>query len=401
MGGRSMRTIRSSYNFSKVGIDIDYESESVIDVHLHELASKSPPVVSSDSFVHDLDLSIDFSSSAYMSDVSGELQRLANLNYFLPTQQQELYTDNEPCVGFLERENFSTEIIESISPEDLQPTVKMCVDSLSSNSLAVKRSAAAKLRLLAKNRSDNRALIGREPGAIQALITLVKSTDPQTQEHAVTALLNLSLLHENKPLIVGAVKSLIYVVKTGTQVAKQNGACALLSLAFLAAIEEGKETIVEQGGIQALLLLLLLIQPSSSSSLLKELAVITLLALLSSDKNDDARRIAGLMLGAIPALETLAQSTTTTPRAKLKAAKLLGYLKEQQQPTSSSSSSTSNGGLAVVIVVRGQQVIPTTTAADAVWSFVEGGVWRMAMCPEWSTCDRYPKGGHMRSPSET
>ncbi|GJY38011.1 U-box domain-containing protein 4 [Tanacetum coccineum] len=427
MGGRSMRTIRSGYSFSKVGIDIGYESESMIDVHLHELASKSPPVVSSASLDHDLDFSIDFSSSAYMSDVSGELQRLASLDHFLPTQQQELYTDDEPCEGFLERESFSTEIIESISPEDLQPMVKICVDSLSSNSLAVKRSAAAKLRLLAKNRSDNRALIGREPGAIQALITLVKSTDPQTQEHAVTALLNLSLLHENKPFIAGAVKSLIYVMKTGTQVSKQNGACALLSLALsneeykasigasgaipplvsllvnassvrgkkdalttlyklcsiktnkkralaaglvkplvdlvakgatkedddddettgmaekamvvlnsLTAIDEGKEAIVEQGGIKALLLLLL-IQPSSASSLLKELAVITLLALLSSHKNDDARRIAGLMLGAIPALETLAQSTTTTPRAKLKAAKLLGYLKEQQHPTSSSS----------------------------------------------------------------
>ncbi|GKG01640.1 hypothetical protein Tco_0306345, partial [Tanacetum coccineum] len=58
MGGRSMRTIRSSYSFSKVGIDIGYESESVIDVHLHELASKSPPVVSSASLDHDLDFSI-------------------------------------------------------------------------------------------------------------------------------------------------------------------------------------------------------------------------------------------------------------------------------------------------------------------------------------------------------
>lgn len=426
MGGRSMRTIRSRYSFSKVSID--YESESVIDVHLHELASKSPPVVSS-SFDHDLDLSMDFSSSVYMSDMSGELQRLANLN---DPQQQQLHTtnnevDEEPCEGFLKRESFSTEIIESISPEDLQPTVKMCVDSLSSTSLAVKKSAAAKLRFLAKNRSDNRALIGREPGAIQALITLLRSTDPQTQEHAVTALLNLSLFHDNKPLIAGAVKSLIYVVKTGTQVSKQNGACTLLSLALfneeykasigasgaipplvsllvnassvrgkkdalttlyklcsiktnkkralaaglvkplvdlvtkgatkeddddetmgmaekalvvlnsLAAIEEGREAIVEHGGIKALLLLLV-----QSSSLLKELVVITLLALLSSHKNDDTRRIAGLMLGAIPALVTLSQSTTTTPRAKHKAEKLLGNLMEQHHPTSSSSSSSPN-----------------------------------------------------------
>ena len=108
--------------------------------------------------------------------------------------------DDQPCEGFLKRENFSTKIIESISPEDLQPAVKMCVDSLCSTSLAVKKSAAAKLRFLAKNQFDNRALIGREPGAIQALITLLRSTDPQTQEHAITTLLNLSLFHDNKPL---------------------------------------------------------------------------------------------------------------------------------------------------------------------------------------------------------
>ncbi|MED6184332.1 hypothetical protein PIB30_046428 [Stylosanthes scabra] len=52
---------------------------------------------------------------------------------------------------FLQRENFSTEIIENILPEDLQPTVKLCID--------VKRLAAAKLRLLAKNRADNIVLI--------------------------------------------------------------------------------------------------------------------------------------------------------------------------------------------------------------------------------------------------
>ena len=65
----------------------------------------------------------------------------------------------KPCMGFLQRENFSTEIIESISPEDLQPMVKICIDGLQSLSIAVKRSAAAKFRLLGKNRADNRALI--------------------------------------------------------------------------------------------------------------------------------------------------------------------------------------------------------------------------------------------------
>ena len=113
-------------------------------------------------------------------------------------------------------------IIENISPEDLQPTVKICIVSLGSSSVSVKRSAAAKLRMLAKNRSENRALIG-ESGAVPALTPFLRCSNPWTQEHAVTALLNLSIYDENKPLIsgVGAVKSLIYVLITGTEVSDE------------------------------------------------------------------------------------------------------------------------------------------------------------------------------------
>ncbi|KAG4923973.1 hypothetical protein GYH30_049542 [Glycine max] len=76
---------------------------------------------------------------------------------------------------------------------------------------------------LAKKRADNRALIG-ESGAVATLIPLLWYSDLWTQEHAVTALLNLSLLEENKALITnaGAVKSLIYVLKRGTKTSKQN-----------------------------------------------------------------------------------------------------------------------------------------------------------------------------------
>ena len=114
--------------------------------------------LSSDDF---LEISQAFSDfSAYSSDISGELQRLAcfpeELKEGDSDKNREEKSELEPCEGFLQRESFSTEIIEIISPEDLQPTVKICVDSLRSSSVAMKRSAAAKLRLLAKNRSDNR-----------------------------------------------------------------------------------------------------------------------------------------------------------------------------------------------------------------------------------------------------
>ncbi|KAK4360087.1 hypothetical protein RND71_022316 [Anisodus tanguticus] len=254
--GRSMRTIRST----------DYSSDSIIDIRLNELAKKPQGIHQSSNEEEDistfLQLSQTFSdfSSACSSDISGELHRLANVpdpGLTRPGPEPEPEPEPEPCLGFLDREKFSTEIIESISPEDLLPTVKLCVDSLRSPSLAVKRSATAKLRLLAKNRADNRALIG-ESGAINSLIPLLKCTDSGTQEHAVTALLNLSLHEPNKALILndtGVIKLLIYVLKTGTDTSKQNAACALLSLALVD--DEKKVSIGSCGAIPPLVCLLI------------------------------------------------------------------------------------------------------------------------------------------------
>ncbi|KAL1194675.1 U-box domain-containing protein 4 [Cardamine amara subsp. amara] len=434
--GRSMRTVRSNFYqsgdqscsfVSSIGDKSEYASEfltdSVIDMRLGELALKNSNSLNSDASSAKeeafLDISQAFSDfSACSSDISGELQRLA----CLPSpdvERKESIGDNEavqdpelerePCLGFLQRENFSTEIIESISPEDLQPTVKLCIDGLRSSSVAIKRSAAAKLRLLAKNRADNRVLIG-ESGAIQALIPLLRCNDPWTQEHAVTALLNLSLHDQNKTIIAagGAIKSLVWVLKTGTETSKQNAACALLSLALveenkgsigacgaipplvslllngscrgkkdalttlyklctlqqnkeravtagavkplvdlvaeegtgmaekamvvlssLAAIDEGKEAIVEEGGIAALVEA---IEDGSVKG--KEFAILTLLQLCS-----DSVRNRGLLVreGAIPPLVGLSQSGAVSVRAKRKAERLLGYLREPRNEGCSSS----------------------------------------------------------------
>ncbi|KAA8519175.1 hypothetical protein F0562_013431 [Nyssa sinensis] len=397
--GRSMRTIRSNlyqsdHSCSFTGPTTAERSacvsenltDSVIDLRLGELASRNNKSVKSSSSEDDFfELSQAFSDfSACSSDISGELQRLATLPTSENASDPNTEPEPEPCTGFLQRESFSTEIIESISPEDLQPTVKICVDGLQSPSVAVKRSAAAKLRLLAKNR------------------------DPWTQEHAVTALLNLSLDEGNKSLITnaGAIKSLIYVLKTGTETSKQNAACALLSLSLiddnkisigacgaipplvsllingsnrgkkdalttlyklcsvklnkeravsagavkplvalvseqgtglaekamvilssLAAIQEGKAAIVEEGGIPALVEA---IEDGSVKG--KEFAVLTLLQLCS-----DCMRNRGLLVreGGIPPLVALSQ--TGSARAKHKAETLLGYLREPRQEASSSS----------------------------------------------------------------
>lgn len=287
--GRSMRTIRSnifqadqSGPIPEISPNVSENlTDSVVDLPLGELANKSSCNSKTPSSAHIgdmLDVSRAFSDfSACSSDISGELHRLATLPDSGLNQGESSELWPEP---------YSTEIIESISPEDLQPTVKLCVDGLQSSSIALKRSAAAKLRLLAKHRADNRAVIG-ETGAVPVLIPLLRCSDPITQEHAVTALLNLSLHESNKTLITnaGGVKSLIYVLKTGTETSKQNAACALLSLAL---IDENKLSIGACGAIPPLVALLI-----NGSTRGKKDALTTLYKLCSVKLNKERAVSAG------------------------------------------------------------------------------------------------------------
>ncbi|EYU33850.1 hypothetical protein MIMGU_mgv1a006199mg [Erythranthe guttata] len=286
--GRSMRTIRSNIfqpdqSVEKPINESENLTDSFVDLRLGELANKSSgnsKSLSSAEIDDILDTSRAFSDfSACSSDISGELRRLATLPESAPSQGLNSDLDSETCAGFLQREAFSSEIIESISPEDLHPTVKLCVDGLQSPSIALKRSAAAKLRLLAKNRADNRALIG-EIGAVPALIPLLRCPDPTTQEHAVTALLNLSLHETNKLLIMRpataatAVKSLIY-----------NAACALLSLS---STDDNKLSIGACGAIPPLIALLI-----NGSNRGKKDALTTLYKLCSVNLNKERAVSAG------------------------------------------------------------------------------------------------------------
>lgn len=238
-----MRTIRSKI-YSCSGPVSENLTDSVIDFRLAELAA--PPQSESSQL---LDLSQAFSDfSSCSSDISGELQRLSCLPSpeDMDAAQGGGEAEQEPWVGFLQKGNFTSEIFDA----DLAPAVSMCLEGLQSSSTDIKRSAAAKLRFLAKNRAENRAVIG-ESGAISALVPLLRCTDPWTQEHAVTALFNLSLHEHNKALITdsAAIKPLVYVLKTGTEVSKQNAACALLSLSL---IEDNKISIGVSGAIPPL-----------------------------------------------------------------------------------------------------------------------------------------------------
>ncbi|XP_021770150.1 U-box domain-containing protein 3-like isoform X2 [Chenopodium quinoa] len=128
------------------------------------------------------------------------------------------------------------------------------VEKLKSPSNALQTAAAAELRLLAKHNMNNRIIAGK-CGAIGPLISLLQSDVKITQEHAVTALLNLSLNEEIKARIAeaGVIKPLIHVLKTGTDTAKENSAAALFSLSLL---EDYKSKIGRSGASKVLVDLL-------------------------------------------------------------------------------------------------------------------------------------------------
>ncbi|XP_065874317.1 U-box domain-containing protein 3 [Euphorbia lathyris] len=151
-----------------------------------------------------------------------------------------------------------TQSVSSLDSADSDdPTsshVKNLVDDLKSQSNTVQTAAAAELRNLSKNMMENRINIGRS-GAVVPLLQLLYSDVKLTQEHAVTALLNLSISEEIKAMIAeaGAVEPLIYVLKSGNDAAKENSAAALFSLSVL---EEYKAKIGRSGAVKALVNLL-------------------------------------------------------------------------------------------------------------------------------------------------
>lgn len=128
------------------------------------------------------------------------------------------------------------------------------LEKLANGNPEQQRAAAGELRLLAKRNADNRVCIA-EAGAIPLLVELLSSTDPRTQEHAVTALLNLSINDINKGTIVnaGAIPDIVDVLRNGSMEARENAAATLFSLSV---IDEIKVAIGAAGAIPALIHLL-------------------------------------------------------------------------------------------------------------------------------------------------
>ncbi|XP_062196296.1 U-box domain-containing protein 4-like [Phragmites australis] len=136
----------------------------------------------------------------------------------------------------------------------IEGQVRKLIEDLKSDSIDVQRSAASELRLLAKHNMENRIVIAN-CGSVNLLVGLLHSPDGKTQEHAVTALLNLSINDNNKIAIASAnaVDPLIHVLETGNPEAKENSAATLFSLSV---IEENKVRIGRSGAIKPLVDLL-------------------------------------------------------------------------------------------------------------------------------------------------
>ncbi|XP_052199930.1 U-box domain-containing protein 14 [Diospyros lotus] len=132
--------------------------------------------------------------------------------------------------------------------------INTLINKLANGNPEQQRAAAGELRLLAKRNADNRVCIA-EAGAIPLLVDLLSSTDSRTQEHAVTALLNLSINEANKGTIVnaGAIPDIVDVLKKGSMEARENAAATLFSLSV---VDENKVAIGAAGAIPALIDLL-------------------------------------------------------------------------------------------------------------------------------------------------
>lgn len=132
--------------------------------------------------------------------------------------------------------------------------VEKLINDLKCDSTETQTAAARELRFLAKYKTENRIIIG-ECGAIAPLISLLHSDVELTQEHAVTALLNLSISAEIKARIAseGALDPLIHVLRTGNAGAKENAAAALFSISLL---DEYRIKIGRSGAVKPLVDLL-------------------------------------------------------------------------------------------------------------------------------------------------
>ncbi|XP_022766550.1 U-box domain-containing protein 15-like [Durio zibethinus] len=158
-----------------------------------------------------------------------------------------------------EKNNFNLPKKEDLASSDgssveHREEISYLVEDLSSSQLEVQKKAVKDIRMLSKENPETRVLIARS-GAIPPLVQLLSYPDSKIQEHAVTALLNLSIDDSNKKLITTehAIPAIIEVLQNGSMESRENSAAALFSLSML---DENKVTIALANGVPPLVDLL-------------------------------------------------------------------------------------------------------------------------------------------------
>lgn len=186
-----------------------------------------------------------------------------------------------------------------IASSPLAEEVSSLIQSLYSGQVDLQRDGIIRIRMLSKESPDSRILIANS-GGIPPLVYLLSYTDSETQQHIVTALLNLSLDEANKRLIAreGAIPAIIQVLRNGTEEAKENSAAALFSLSIL---DENKVLVGCSNGIPPLVDLL-----RTGTSRGKKDAATALFSLVINQTN----RSRAIKAGIIPPLLHLLEDKT-------------------------------------------------------------------------------------------
>ncbi|KAJ6891949.1 hypothetical protein NC651_025213 [Populus alba x Populus x berolinensis] len=205
-------------------------------------------------------------------------------------------------------------------------TAEFLVGKIAMGSPEIQRQATYELRLLAKTGMGNRRII--------AEVTLLSSTDPKTQENAVTAMLNLSILENNKTLIMsaGSIDSIIDVLESGkTMEARENAAATIFSLsiinnckvtigtrprAFSALVGLLREGTTAGKKDAASALFNLSVYEANKASVVVAGAAPLLVEMLMDDKagiTDDALALLALLLGCSEGLEEIRKSKVLVP----------------------------------------------------------------------------------------
>ncbi|CAH9093736.1 unnamed protein product [Cuscuta europaea] len=201
--------------------------------HVREAEEKSDHSSPEHSYVH--------SRSESASSVA------SSIDYLPPTSTDSNKNSSLSSTKHYQCSQAHTETVTASCIEEL-------IRDLKSQSTDLQTKAAAELRYLAKHNTENRVIIGNS-GAIKPLVSLLTSDSAETQEHAVTALLNLSINENVKTVIaeMGASEPLIHVLRAGNPVAKENAAAAIFSISLL---EEYRIKIGRSGAVKALVDLL-------------------------------------------------------------------------------------------------------------------------------------------------